>query len=187
MKGLIIISIICCQISLFSQKSGNLQYFYNKVLDQIIQNDGFLLSRNSNLFLFKDEQISKTEIIDLLPTNYRNLIFDTVTTFTFPNDLIIFNQVNIIQLPLDFQTLTKTTKEEYCKIFLSNSIRFNYNDKSGYLIIFEKESMVGFDFPLDSKGIILGWTNQNGMFYNFEYFDNVFEGDPYIRLIDLDK
>lgn len=187
MKGFIILTIVCCQMSLFSQKSVNQPYFYNKVLDDIIQNDAFLLEGSTNLFLFKYEQISHNEIIDLLPVNYKKILLDTVINFTFPENLIIINQLNIIQLPLDFQTLTKTTKEEYCKIFLSNAVRFNYNDKSGFLLLFKKESMVGFDFPLDSKGIILGWSHQNGIFYDFEYFDNIFKSAPNIKLIEMNK
>ena len=45
--------------------------------------------------------------------------------------------------------------------------------------------MLGFDFKLDSMGIILGWTYQNGMFYDFEYFDNFIKSEPNLKQIEI--
>lgn len=187
MRSLNIIFYLFYQVLLFSQPCDNHQYFYNKVLDQITLNDGFLLSCNTNVFIFKDKKISKMEIVDLLPTKYKNINIDTVNTFTFPENLIILNQANIIQLPFDFQPILSLENQEYSKIFLSNAFRVVHNDTTGFLIIFRKESMIGFDFTFDSKGLVLGWINNDGMFYNFEYFDNLFKGDPNIKLIEIEK
>lgn len=47
--------------------------------------------------------------------------------------------------------------------------------------------MIGFDFTLDSKGLVLGWINDDDMFYNFEYFDNLVKVDNNIKIIDIEK
>lgn len=184
MKKLIAICFLIIPFSLLGQNQKNVNYFYNKVLDLIILNDGTLLSRNnSNIFLC-DSIATKINFKKLIPNNFNDISIDSLSYYDVSDFSIIINQLNVIKVPFEFFNMFNKENHEYSKIFLSSAYKFKLKDKTGLIIMFKTENVFGEDFNLETEGVVLGWSYNNEVLCNFEYFDNVFEGDPYIRLID---
>ncbi len=170
--------------SLNSQSNKRNQYFYDHLVETIIQNAtlGF-----SDEVILLSESLPWSKINKMMNEvkNLKNIKVDTSLMFKIGSQ--INYQKNVIVLDKKIIQALDLSKLNYLRIDITTAIHMSKDSLSGYLIYFSTEFKDKNKFEWDSEGIVIGWLDNFGFFERFEHIENTFPTLHNIKLIDINK